>query len=143
MSDKTDNDIRWIQRFHNFKRAFSLLSEVIETNEDICKLESIVKEGIVQRFEYTFELAWKTLKDKMIEDGLTIETISPKYVFKLAFQSKYIDDIKLWLEMINDRNLMSHTYDFSTFDNVLKKLQNEYFPLLRKLYLYFTNEEEK
>lgn len=137
-----DEDIRWIQRFNNFKKAFSLLSEVIESNEDICKLELIVKEGIVQRFEYTFELAWKTLKDKMIEDGLAIDKISPKYVFKLAFQTQYVDDISLWLEMINDRNLMSHTYDFSTFDNVLKKLQNEYFPLLRNLYLYFIEEEK-
>ena len=136
-----DKDIRWVQRFNNFKRAFSLLREIIEDNDDICKLEPIVKEGIVQRFEYTFELAWKTLKDKMIEDGLSIERISPKYVFKLAFQSKYIDDVNLWLEMTNDRNLMSHTYDFSTFDVVLKKLQVEYFPLLEKLYLYFIEEQ--
>ncbi|MCK4907575.1 MAG: nucleotidyltransferase substrate binding protein [Spirochaetes bacterium] len=81
-----DKDIRWVQRFNNFKRAFSLLREIIEENDDIiCKLELIVKEGIVQRFEYTFELAWKTLKDKMIEDGLSIDRISPKYVFKLPF----------------------------------------------------------
>lgn len=61
-----NEDTRWKQRFLNFQRAFSLLREVIEQNEDICTLEAIVKEGIIQRFEYTFELAWKTLKDKMI-----------------------------------------------------------------------------
>ena len=87
-----NEDIRWIQRFNNFDKAFSLLQEIIEKNEDITILEAIVKEGIIQRFEYTFELAWKTLKDKMIEDGLLIEKISPKFVFKLAFQSKYITE---------------------------------------------------
>ena len=118
-----NQDIRWLQRFNNFKRAFALLREVIESTDDICALEAIVKEGIIQRFEYTFELAWKTLKDKMLADGLQIEKISPKYVFKTAFQSKYIDDIEIWMDMANDRNLMSHTYDFSKFDEILVKLK--------------------
>jgi nucleotidyltransferase substrate binding protein (TIGR01987 family) len=138
-----NEDTRWKQRFLNFQRAFSLLREVIENNEDICTLEAIVKEGIIQRFEYTFELAWKTLKDKMIEDGLQIEKIAPKYVFKEAFQSKYIDDIDTWIEMTNDRNLMSHTYDFSKFDAVLDKLQKRYYPCLDTLYTYFLEEFNK
>lgn len=133
-------DIRWKQRFQNYQRAFSLLREIIEEHEDICALLPIIKEGIVQRFEYTFELAWKTLKDKMIEDGLVIDKISPKYVFKLAYQSKYIDEIDSWLVMTNDRNLMSHTYDFETFDLVLKRLQDNYFVLLEKLYLDLLKE---
>lgn len=137
-----NEDTRWIQRFNNFDKAFLLLQEIIEKNEDITVLESIVKEGIVQRFEYTFELAWKTLKDKMLEDGLLIDKISPKFVFKLAFQSKYIENIDLWIAMTNDRNLMSHTYDFSTFDTVLAKLQNEYYPLLNKLHTYFIEADK-
>jgi nucleotidyltransferase substrate binding protein (TIGR01987 family) len=137
-----NEDIRWIQRYNNFSKAFSLLQEIIEANEDITVLEAIVKEGIVQRFEYTFELAWKTLKDKMIEDGLLIDKISPKYIFKLAFQSKYIEDVDLWIAMTNDRNLMSHTYDFSTFDSVLVKLQSEYYPLIKKLNNYFIEVQQ-
>ncbi len=137
-----NEDIRWIQRYNNFSKAFSLLQEIIEANEDITVLEAIVKEGIVQRFEYTFELAWKTLKDKMIEDGLLIDKISPKYIFKLAFQSKYIEDVDLWIAMTNDRNLMSHTYDFSTFDSVLVKLQSEYYPLIKKLNNYFIEAQQ-
>lgn len=127
-------DIRWKQRFQNFQRAFTLLREILESTENLLSLEPIVKEGIVQRFEYTFELAWKTLKDKLIEDGLQLEKISPKYVFKFAYQHKYLDSIELWIEMTNDRNLMSHTYDFATFDMVIVKLKNDYFPLLDKLY---------
>jgi len=135
-----DEDVRWIQRYNNFKRAFLLLKEVVGPDQDISTLEPIIKEGIIQRFEYTFELAWKTLKDKMIEDGLVIDKISPKYVFKAAFQGKYIDTVDLWLDMANDRNLMSHTCDFSKFDSVLVKLKETYFPILDKLYTYFTSE---
>jgi nucleotidyltransferase substrate binding protein (TIGR01987 family) len=136
-----NQDIRWLQRFQNYSRVFGLLREIIEENADITTLEAIVKEGIIQRFEYTFELAWKTLKDKMLEDGLKFERISPKHVFRLAHQSHYVDNIEIWLDMTNDRNLMSHTYDFSTFDGVLKKLQNAYFPLLAELYAYFIEEK--
>jgi nucleotidyltransferase substrate binding protein (TIGR01987 family) len=130
-------DIRWKQRFHNFSRAFNLLREIVEAHDDLTTLEAIVKEGIIQRFEYTFELAWKTLKDLMQEDGLEIEVISPKFVFKLAYQSKYIDTIDPWLKMTGDRNLMSHTYNFKTFDKILRSLKNEYFQIIESLYSSF------
>lgn len=132
-------DIRWIHRLDNFIKAYRQLEKGIKKAKDE-NLTDLEKEGVIQRFEYTFELAWKTLSDKMIEDGLTIERISPKYVFKLAYQSKYIDDIDTWINMANDRNLMSHTYDLSTFDSVLVRLQNEYFPLLQKLSTFFVEE---
>ena len=75
-----NKNIRWIQRFYNFKRAFLLLNKAFEKNlKDINQLE---KEGIIQRFEYTFELAWKTLKDKVENDGIILDKISPKAVIK-------------------------------------------------------------
>lgn len=135
-------DIRWLQRFTNFKRAFYLLKEIVDQNDDLTLLEPIVKEGVIQRFQYTFELAWKTLKDKMEYDGLVIERISPKHVFKLAYQSKYIDCIEEWLQMVNDRNLMSHTYDFESFDRILLVLKNTYFSLLETLYRDFSDENK-
>lgn len=97
------DDIRWKQRFSNFSRAFALLREILDSAVDIRVFEPIGKEGIIHRFEYTFELAWKTLKDKMIEDGIVVDLLSPKYVFKTAYQSKYIDSIEAWLRMANDR----------------------------------------
>jgi len=135
------DDVRWIQRFQNYKKAFGLLKDIVESCEDICLLEPIVKEGIIQRFEYTYELAWKTLKDKMVDDGVMFEKISPKYVFKVAYSSNYVDSIEDWINMSNDRNLMSHTYDFSDFDLVLGRLQSIYFPLLEGLFSYFLKEE--
>lgn len=127
-------DIRWKQRFQNFKQAFLLLQEILESTHDILALEPIVKEGIIQRFEYTYELAWKTLKDKMVKDGLTLEKIAPKYVFKSAFHSKYIPSIEAWLQMSDDRNLMSRTYDHAKFDEVLLRLKNQYYPVLQELF---------
>lgn len=127
-----EQNIRWKQRFQNFQRAVKLLQEV--SGLDIDALSLLEKEGIIQRFEFTLELAWKTLKDKMEYDGLIIDRISPKVVLKEAYQNKYIDNIETWIEMINDRNLLSHTYDFDVFVEVIPDIQQKYIPLLYNLY---------
>jgi nucleotidyltransferase substrate binding protein (TIGR01987 family) len=126
-----EKDIRWIQRLDNFLKAVNLLAEV--ESMDLGELSQLEKEGIVKRFEYTLELGWKTLKDKMESDGLILDRISPKVVLKEAFQAKYIDQIDLWLEMINDRNLLSHSYDLETFESVIPDIQSVYTPLLSAL----------
>lgn len=121
-------DIRWQHRFQNFQRALLLLREALEC--DISDLNQLEKEGTIQRFEYTFELAWKVLKDKMEYDGIELERISPKAVVRQAFQAKYINQPEVWLRMIGDRNLMSHTYDFKKFEAVIISIQQEYLPML-------------
>lgn len=126
-----EKDIRWIQRLDNFLKAVNLLAEV--ESMDLSELSQLEKEGIVQRFEYTLELGWKTLKDKMESDGLILDRISPKVVVKEAFQAKYIGQIEVWLEMINDRNLLSHSYDLETFESVIPDIQSVYTPLLATL----------
>lgn len=100
---------------------------------DLNELSQLEKEGVIQRFEYTLELGWKTLKDKMEFDGLILDRISPKVVVKEAFQAKYIDQIEVWLEMINDRNLLSHSYDLETFEAVIPEIMTVYAPLLAAL----------
>ena len=133
-----NQDIRWEQRFQNFTRAITLLKE-IEVLE-IDKISFLEKEGIIQRFEFTLELAWKTLKDKMEFDGILLDKISPKMVLKEAYQAKYINDIDTWLKMINDRNLVSHTYDFETFELIIPSIQKNYISVLNDLYLSLTKE---
>ena len=133
-----NKDIRWIQRFYNFKRAFLLLNKAFEKNlKDINQLE---KEGIIQRFEYTFELAWKTLKDKVENDGIILDKISPKAVIKKAYEIKYLNNAEIWLKMIGDKNLISHTYDFTTFEEIILSIKDLYLPVLNELYLEFLNE---
>lgn len=131
-------EVRWEQRFQNFSRAISLLKEIQQL--DLKTLSQLEKEGIIQRFEFTLELAWKTLKDKMEFDGILLDKISPKMVLKEAYQAKYINDIDTWLQMINDRNLVSHTYDFDTFEGVIPSIQSSYIAVLNDLYLSFKDE---
>lgn len=125
-------DVRWKQRFSNFSRAFTLLREACES--DIDAVSQLEKEGVIQRFEYTFELAWKVLKDKMQDDGIQLDQISPKAIVRQAHVSGYISDGKAWLDMIGDRNLMSHIYDFSKFEVVVKTIQHRYLGVLEELY---------
>jgi nucleotidyltransferase substrate binding protein (TIGR01987 family) len=120
-----------IQRLDNFQKAVKLLSEVQTMELD--ELSQLEKVGIIQRFEYTLELGWKTLKDKMEFDGLILDRISPKVVVKEAFQAKYIDQIEVWFEMLNDRNLLSHSYDLETFEAVIPEIKSVYAPLLAAL----------
>ncbi|CAD6873182.1 nucleotidyltransferase substrate binding protein [Methylomonas fluvii] len=131
-------DIRWQQRFANFQRAFLLLREAMESN--LSELSQLEKEGVIQRFEYTFELAWKVLKDKMENDGLVLDQVSPKAVVKQAYASKYIDSPETWLRMIGDRNLMSHTYDFVKFEAVIQSIASDYLPMLQDWYLGLLDE---
>lgn len=131
-------DIRWIQRYQNFSRAFILLREALEEDPDA--LSQLEKEGIIQRFEYTFELAWKVLKDKMEDDGLVIDQVSPKGVVRQAWQAKFIDDADTWMRMIGDRNLMSHTYDFRKFEAIINTLRQDYLPLLDNFHEALTEQ---
>lgn len=124
-------DIRWKQRFYNFQRAFGLLRSGLESSEQLNQLE---QEGIIQRFEFTFELAWKLLKDLMEHDNLVVERISPNAVIKQAFAGKYIIDAETWLKMASDRNLMSHTYNFATFEEVIARIRQDYMPMLEIWY---------
>ena len=133
-------DIRWKQRFENFRSAYDLLNEIIEENEDISKLEAIIQEGITKRFEFTLELAWKTLRDKMEFDGLKVAKASPKPVLKFAYQSGYIEDIDIWLEMVDDRNLLAHTYSFKALGEILQRLQAKYHASISALYDSFMAE---
>lgn len=133
-----DLDIRWQQRFLNFQRAFLLLREAME--KDYAQLSQLEKEGIIQRFEYTFELAWKVLKDKLEHDGIVLDKISPKAVIRQAFNAKYIVQPEVWLKMIGDRNLMSHTYDFAKFEAIIQAIRERYLSLLEEWYLELLDE---
>lgn len=119
-------DIRWKQRFSNFEKALSQLQEGIENNG--ADPISIIKEGIVQRFEFTHELAWKVLKDYLLYEGIQNVTGS-RSATREAFKIGMISDGQKWMEMIESRNNTVHTYN----ENILKveydKIINQYFPL--------------
>ncbi|MFO7153985.1 MAG: nucleotidyltransferase substrate binding protein [Caldicoprobacter oshimai] len=122
-------DIRWRQRFENFERAYKLLSSAIANFENLSLLE---KEGLIQRFEYTFELAWKTLKDYLESQGVLAGF--PREVIKAAFHYGLIEDGDIWLDMLEKRNLMAHTYDEERFKLVVENIRESYYPAISQVY---------
>ncbi len=128
-------DIRWKQRFDNFDRAFLLLREVQERG--VASLSQMEKEGAIQRFEFTFELAWKTLKDYLEAQGIVLRESSPRTVIKEAFAMGILEDAQLWMDIMRHRNLLSHTYAFKTFDEALKELETRYFAAFDRLHEFF------
>ena len=127
-------NIRWKQRFENFESAFMLLKEAFE--KDIAEMSDLEKEGVVQRFEYTFELAWKTLKDYLVYSGIVFDQITPRRVIKEAFAARIIEDGQTWIDMLEQRNLMSHTYDKETFDGVIQNITQRYFTALEQVFTW-------
>ena len=133
-----DQDIRWKQRFQNFEAAYRLLAEALADGDS--ELSDLEKEGVVQRFEYTYELAWKTLKDYLEASGLVIAPVTPKQVIKEAFAAKLIADGVVWMRMLDHRNLLSHTYDRSVFDAAISAIEGDYLPVIGELYARLKEE---
>ncbi|MCK5655189.1 MAG: nucleotidyltransferase substrate binding protein [Candidatus Aureabacteria bacterium] len=132
-------DIRWKQRFHNFEKAFNKLTEALERTKD--SDDDLLQSGCIQTYEFTFELAWNTLKDYLEEQGF-INIKSPSGAIRQAFNSGYIKNAELWLKALKDRNLTSHTYNESVADKVIKDIRETYYFLLRDLYLELKKEIE-
>ncbi len=124
-------DIRWIQRFNNFKKAFSQLEEAekLAQQRPLSKLE---EQGCIQAFEYTHELAWKTLKDFLENRGVQ-NLYGSKDTTRVAFKTGLIGNGDIWMDMILSRNLTSHTYDDTTADNIVSAIHSDYFSEFRAL----------
>ena len=131
----TSPDIRWRQRFQNFDCAFALLCEALEHGPG--KLSTLEKEGTVQRFEYCFELACKTLKDYLMENGVVISPVTPRQVIKDAFAAKLLQDGQLWMDMLIEWNLLAHTYDKAVFDRAVEAIHSRYLPALALVHSWF------
>ena len=125
-------EVRWQYRFSNFSRAYSLLREALENGVE--PLNQLELEGVIQRFEYTFELSWNLLKDRLEYDGVVLATVTPRNVIREAYSAKLIADCETWIDMLTDRNLMSHTYDFDRFKAVVENIHSRYLTVLNNLY---------
>jgi nucleotidyltransferase substrate binding protein (TIGR01987 family) len=131
-------DIRWKQRFQNFDRAFVLLREAMENGPS--SLNPLEKEGVIQRFEYCFELAWKTVKDYLEQSGFVFPTITPRQVLKDAFVAKVLADGQVWIDMLDHRNLLSHTYDRENFEKAVDAIHHRYLAAIEQLHEFLHGE---
>lgn len=131
-------EVRWKQRFQNFEKAYTLLDQALKRGSS--ELSLLEKEGTIQRFEYSFELAWKTLKDFLEEGGLVISPVTPRQVLKEAFAAKVLTDGQVWIDMLDHRNLLSHSYDSGVFEEAVDAIADRYLPAMRNLHQFFAGK---
>lgn len=118
-------DIRWQQRLQNFSLALKQLeSAVILAKSKL--LSDLEKQGTIQAFEFTHELAWNVLKDYFEYQG-NISITGSRDATREAFQKAIISKGDVWMEMIKSRNRTSHTYNKNVADEIVGKILNDYF----------------
>ncbi|MFO7646381.1 MAG: nucleotidyltransferase substrate binding protein [Desulfosarcina sp.] len=127
MIDQT-KDIRWIQRFSNYQKALGQLKKFIDKGE----LSELEDQGLIKAFEYTYELAWTTLKDFLEYRGQT-DIFGSRDVIRKAFQLNLINDGHRWMDMLASRNKTSHTYNRETAQEICQAVKNDYFSLFQQL----------
>lgn len=122
----TDPDIRWRQRFSNYRKALARLEEAVALSRER-PLSSLEKQGVIQAFEFTHELAWNVLKDYLQDQG-DQDIKGSKDATRAAFRVQLIRDGEAWMAMIQSRNLSSHTYDEATAEQLVEAILGRYFP---------------
>ena len=129
MSDAMKNkDVRWVQRLDNYSKALEQLTRFIARGE----LNEFEEQGLIQSFEYTYELAWNTLKDLFEEQGETNLTGS-RDVFRLAFRRGLVENGEAWMDMIKSRGLTVHTYNAKIAESIAITIRQAYYPEFVKL----------
>ena len=119
-------------KLQNFQKAIERLREAVIGVQQLPE-NRIMKDGLIQRFEFTFELAWKTSKVKLESQGL-FDAVSPKTVLKELYSLKWVDDETTWLEMLKDRNMTSHVYDEHIADDITDRVMNKYLKVFEELF---------
>ena len=128
-------DIRWQQRFSNYEKAYLRLEEAIN-QENLNELE---RNGLIQRFEFTLDLAWKVLKDFLQEKGFVFKP-SPKDTLRMAQQGEYISYAQELIDGLEIRNELSHDYSGEKFEQSEKTLREQTFVALKQLYQFLKDE---
>jgi len=119
----SDPDIRWMQRYRHYVHALAQLTKFIEKGE----LNELEKQGLIQSFEYSYELAWNTIKDYFDAQGET-GIHGSRDAFRLAFKRGLILDGKTWMDMIHSRTLTVHTYNEALAEEIATVIVQRYFP---------------
>ena len=119
-------DIRWQQRFDNYKRALQQLTAAVELSaqREFTELE---KQGVIQGFEFVHELAWNVLKDLLEFEGIQ-GIVGSRGAVREAFKRGLLADGELWLDMIDKRNLTSHTYNAELAQDMVNTIVHRYIP---------------
>ena len=126
-----NQEVRWIQRANSYERAFSRLNAAVKLAEQR-ELSDLEAQGLIQGFEYTHELAWKTLKNFFEAQGV-LNLYGSRDTTREAFRNGLIENGEVWMDMIDKRNLTSHTYDEETAAQVVTAIRTAYFVEFERL----------
>lgn len=137
----SQQDIRWLQRFSNYKKAFARLSALVELAAEQ-ELDDVQQEALIQRFEYTQELSWKTIKDFYQEQG-EFNIQGSRDAFQLAFKNGLIQSGQTFLETIKSRNEATHTYNEEIAEKVYRQIVDKYYDAFNELYLALQAEQKR
>ncbi|NCD42528.1 MAG: nucleotidyltransferase [Bacteroidia bacterium] len=121
-------DVRWKQRFSNYKKALSQLDEFMAQPE----LNKLEEQGLIKAFEYTYELAWNTLKDYLEYQGET-DIAGSRDAFRKSYAAGLITDGEIWMDMLQSRNKTSHTYNEETAADIVTSIKDEFYSLFSAL----------
>ena len=123
-----NEDIRWKQRFSNYRKALGQLEKFILKD----KLSELEEQGLIKAFEYTYELGWNTLKDYLEYQGI-LNMAGSRDVIREAYKANLITNGEEWMSMLVSRNLTSHSYNQETADEIAKAVIGSYFELFKML----------
>lgn len=121
LNEKTSQSVK------NLTRALSRLEQAIKT--PVGEQDSLLIDGTIQRFEFCIELFWKMLRRALLENG--IETGTPREAIQKAYQAKWLNDEKLWIRMLQDRNRTSHVYEEEVAQEIFRRVP-EYYEVMNK-----------
>ena len=126
------NDVRWIQRFSNYRKALGRLSDAIELSE-VRPLSELEQQGLIQAFEYTYDLAWKTLQDLLRDRNRPNNIGGPTVIITQALDDGFIKNEDDWKSLKKAREMTSHTYDEEAANEIASNIVNIYHGLFIQL----------
>jgi len=127
-----NEDIRWIQRFNNYRKALARLSEAVTLAKER-DLSDLEQQGLIQGFEFTFDLAWKTLQDYLRHHNRPNDNGGPNVIIEQALADGIIKGEEVWKAMKKSRDLTSHSYDGETADDIAENILDNYHSLFIQL----------
>jgi nucleotidyltransferase substrate binding protein (TIGR01987 family) len=117
-------DIRWKQRFENYRKALAAFNRTASIRDERAFTEA-EQQGLIQAFEFTFELAWNVMKDYLAAQGVE-GIVGSRGAIREAFANNLIADGQTWMDMIDDQNISSHSYDQKTADELAETILGLY-----------------
>ena len=128
-----------LQKIENYNSALAQLEQAVAIYQK-SQQDALYRDGLIQRFEFTVELSWKSLKEYLEDQGSVLAASSPRAVLKDAYAAGVIQDAERWNQILTARNITSHVYDEKTADGVAAQICNDFLPVLQALGRFYRDE---